>query len=90
MIMHHTHELDIKERSNINNKNIQAEIQLYTECKIPVHQIHTLISEKYRTNVSFEQIFHMVINIQSGKRKENQSDIQQFLSMLEEMKQKDP
>ena len=47
MIMHHTHDLDIKERSNINNKHIQAEIETYVECKIPVHQIHSLISEKY-------------------------------------------
>lgn len=38
--MHHTHQLDITERQNISNKNIQSEIQLYVECKIPVTHIH--------------------------------------------------
>ena len=63
MIMHHTHELDIKEKTNINNKHIQSEIQTYVECKVPAYQIHQLINEKFQTNVNFEHIYSMIIGI---------------------------
>ena len=33
MVMHHTHELDNKERSNISKNLIQLAIQTYEECK---------------------------------------------------------
>lgn len=68
MCMHHTHDLDISDRQNISNKNIQSEIQLYVEGRIPIFQIHTLVNEKYHTNVTFEQVFHIVLNIQQATK----------------------
>ena len=70
MVMHHSHELDIKERSNINNKHIQAEIQIYTECKVPIHQIHTLVNEKFQANVSFEQVYALALNVRQHHNRE--------------------
>ncbi|CDW84932.1 UNKNOWN [Stylonychia lemnae] len=89
MMMHHSHTLDIKEKSNINNKHIQAEIQTYVECKIPPYQIHKLINEKFQTNVNFEHIYGLILNIQSHQSKETQSDIKQLINLLEQIKVKD-
>ena len=84
--MHHTHKLEIRNTQNINNKNVQNEIQLLVECNIPIVSIHSLINEKFRTTVSFEQIFHICLNIQSTLKKETRTDLQQLIQMLEELK----
>eukprot|EP00347_Sterkiella_histriomuscorum_P023960 403332789 len=61
MIMHHTHELDIKEKTNINNKHIQADIQTYVEQSIKLKDPNLRYAYEYDEADHSNEISQMII-----------------------------
>jgi len=43
LVMHHGHDLELKEGASLSNKRIYNEVRVYVESGLPTAQVHTLI-----------------------------------------------
>ena len=56
--MHHSHNLEIKDRHFIYNDNVLKEIELYMDCNVQPTLIQTLINKKFQVNSKYNDIYH--------------------------------
>ena len=91
--MHHSHNLEIKDRHFIYNDNVMKEIELYMDCNVQPTLIQALINKKFLVNSKYNDIYHAMKIIRCSRHENvdlTKCDVNQLIDILENMKKKEP